>query len=230
VYSVSFSVKLRVLRGKILLGYFPYQGGIMSDDDEKKRPNANYKLSGENFRDDDIVFYYNREHRLAKAPQAVKDMYKEQPVQKFSLFRPLLSSKPLTLMFVSIVILSLVILAVSFMGLIGDSYVLEGNQLSIRAVKYEGTIIVAVDKTIKKTGMNRFFDSDPAYSGPVEIAVQPLSKAGEFFEADDIFLHRIFFTLESQEFYRFSVPFDKDELAIVFKSEKATLSLTVKAQ
>jgi hypothetical protein len=202
----------------------------MSDNEEKKRPNANYKLSGENVRNDDMVFYYNREHRLAKAPQAVRDLYKEQPPQKFSLFRPLLSSKPLTLMFVSIVILSLVILAVSFMGLLGDSYVLEGNQLSIRAVKFEGTIIVAVDKTIKKTGMARFFDSDTAYTGPVEIAVQPLLKAGEFFEPDDTFLHRIFFTLESQEYYRFSVPFDTEELALVFKSEKGTLALTVKAQ
>jgi hypothetical protein len=199
-------------------------------DEEKKRPNANYKLSGENVREEEVVFHYNREHRLAKAPQAVKDLYKEQPPQKFSLFRPLLSSKPLTLMFVSIVILSLVILAVSFMGLLGDNYVLEGNQLSIRAVKFEGTIIVAVDKTIKKTGMTRFFSSDSAYTGPVDIAVQPVIKTDEFPQPENIFLHRIFFTLDSQEYYRFSVPFDADELALVFQSEKGTLALTVKAQ
>jgi hypothetical protein len=202
----------------------------MSDDEDKKRPNANYKLSGENVRDEDVVFHYNREHRLAKAPQAVKDLYKEVPVQKFSLFRPLLSSKPLTLMFASIVILSLVILAVSFMGLLGDSYVLEGNQLSIRAVKFEGTIILAVDKTIKKTGMARFLDSDKAYTGPVDIAVQPVFKEDEPLQQESVFLHRIFFTLDSQEYYRFSVPFDVDELALVFKSEKGTLALTVKAQ
>jgi hypothetical protein len=201
----------------------------MSDED-KKRPNANYKLSGENVRDADLVFHYNREHRLAKAPQAVRDLYKEVPVQKFSLFRPLLSSKPLTLMFASIVILCLVILAVSFMGLLSDSYALEGNQLSIKAVKFEGTIIVAVDKTIKKTGMARFISSEPAYSGPVEIAVQPLIKAGDAPQSEDIFFHRIFFTLESPEYYRFSVPFDTEELALVFKSEKGTLALTVKAQ
>jgi hypothetical protein len=204
----------------------------MSDDEEKKRPNANYKLSGENVRNDDVVFYYNREHRLAKAPQAVRDLYKEQPKQKFSLFRPLLSSKPLTLMFASIVILSLVILSVSFLGLLSDSYVLEGNRLSIRAVKFEGTIIVAVDKTIKKTGMARFISSDPAYTGAVDIAIQPLIKTGEdgLFQPEDIFLHRIYFTLESEEYYRFSVPFDTEELALVFKSEKSTLALTVKAQ
>jgi hypothetical protein len=206
----------------------------MSDNDnvneEKKRPNANYKLSGENVRNDNMVFYYNRENRLAKAPQAVRDLYKEQPKQKFSLFRPLLSSKPLTLMFISIVILCLVILAVSNMGLLGDSYVLDGNQLSVRAVKFEGTIIVMVDKTIKKNGMARFFDSDPAYTGPVDIAVQPLIKNDVFFEPDDIFLHRIFFTLEPQEYYRFSIPFFTEELALVFKSEKGTLTLTVKAQ
>jgi hypothetical protein len=205
----------------------------MSDSEEKKRPNANYKLSGENVRDDDVVFHYNREHRLAKAPQAVRDLYKEQPPQKgFSLFRPLLSSKPKTLMFVSIVILCLVILVVANMGLLGDSYVLEGNQLSVQAVIYEGTIIVAVDKSIKKTGMSRFFDSDEPYTGAVDIAVQPLIKAGEkgLLEPEDIFLHRIYFTLETHEFYRFSVPFDTEELAIVFKSEKGTLTMTVKAQ
>jgi hypothetical protein len=202
----------------------------MSDDEEKKRPNANYKLSGENVRNDDVVFYYNRERRLAKAPQAVRDLYKEQPKQRFSLFRPLLSSKPLTLMFISIIILSLVILVVANMGLLSDSYVLEGNQLSIKAVNFEGTIIVAVDKTIKKTGIARFFQSDPAYTGAVDIAVQPIVKPGEFQEPGDIFLHRIFFSLETEEYYRFSVPFDTEELAIVLKSEKGTLALTVKAQ
>ena len=205
------------------------KGNIMSDEEEKKRPNANYNLSGENVRDEDVVFHYNREHRLAKAPQAVRDLYKEQPKQRFSLFGPLLRSKPMTLMFVSIIIFSIIILVVSNMGLLGDSHVLDGNQLSVRAVKYEGTIIVAVDKTVKKTGMARFFDSDPAYTGAVDIAVQPLVKDGEYLSPEDTFFHRIFFSLESQEFYRFSVPFDTEELAIVFKSEKRTLAMTVKA-
>jgi len=41
------------------------------------RPNAAYKLSGEGNPPDnsELVFYYNREKRLEKAPQPVRDLY-----------------------------------------------------------------------------------------------------------------------------------------------------------
>ena len=206
----------------------------MSDNEEKQRPNAGYQLSNEkDTSQDQLVFHYDRERRLAKAPQAVRDLYKEQPtVPRFNLFKPLVRTKHLTMLFISIMVASVFIIFISVLGLAGTSYALDGNQVSIQAIKYEGAIIVVVKKTISQNGLARFSRSVSAYTGAVDIAVQPLLKAGadETQQPEDIFYHKIFFTFEPEEYYRFAVPFDADDLALVFKTETKTLSLTVKAE
>ncbi|MCL2043496.1 MAG: hypothetical protein FWG89_05090 [Treponema sp.] len=193
----------------------------MSDNEEKKRPNANYKLSRDITDPEGIVRHYSREHRLAKAPQAVRDLYEEKPTRRFGIFRSLVSTKPNALLFFSIVVLCLIIFVLSSLDLIGDTWNLEGNRLSIQAFNYEGTIIVAITKTIRNNALS-FFST--AYTGEVTIAV--LTSAD--IHAENIFPQRIFFTLEKEEFFRFSVPFDTDELLLVFHTEKNRLSTTVK--
>jgi len=208
----------------------------MSDNEEKQRPNADYKLSNENVnKESQVTYYYDRERRLAKAPQSVRDLYNapQAPVHRFNLFKPLVRTKHLTMMFISIVIISVFMLAISLLGLASDGYDLDGNQISIQALRYEGIIIVAVDKTVKKTVLSRFSRSNTAaYTGAVDIAVQPALKKGEaqYHQPEDIFYHKIFFTVEPVEYYRFSIPFDTEELAFVFKTETKTLGLTVKAE
>ncbi|WP_461246116.1 hypothetical protein [Treponema sp. R6D11] len=59
-----------------------------TDSDEgKKRPNANYKLSKPDDAvvppKDELNFYYNREHRLAKAPKYVQALYEEKKPNRF---------------------------------------------------------------------------------------------------------------------------------------------------
>jgi len=204
----------------------------MSDNnEEKKRPNANYQLSGQNVDEENLVFHYNREHRLAKAPQAVRDMYnKPQQPYRFNLLKPLISTKPLAMMFGSIIIACILILIISTLGLVGSSYNLDGNRVSFQAIQYESAIIVVVKKTIPKDIISRFSSTSAPYSGAVEIAVQPVIKTAADQESQPIFYHKIFFTLEPEEVYRFSVPFDAKELALVFKTEKKTLGVTVKAE
>jgi hypothetical protein len=213
----------------------------MSDNDneknQKQRPNANYKLSNENvnLKEEEIVHYYNRERRLEKAPQSVRDLYKTQPTgRRFGLFGPLVKTKPLAIMFFSIIVICVVIVLLSALGLTGADHTLDGNNISIQAIRFEGTIIMAVNKSIPKiSGLSRFSRSDPPYTGAVDIAVQPVLKGGAETQSEvpqDIFFHKIFFTFEPQEYYRFSVPFDTDELAVVFRSETKTLQLTVKAE
>jgi len=203
----------------------------MSDEDKpKERPNANYKLSNESVKGDEIVYHYNRERRLANAPQAVRDLY-DAPAHRFNLLKPLVKTRPLAMMFFSILVACALIVLVSLLGLAGVNYTLEGNHLTIQAIRFEGTIIMAINKSNKKTALNRFAPSVP-YTGAVEIAVQPVQKSDEAADAvpEDIFFHKIFFTFEPEEFYRFSVPFDADELAMVLRSETKTLRLTVKAE
>jgi hypothetical protein len=200
----------------------------MSDDNnEKKRPNAKYKLSNENPQVVEIVHYYNREHRLEKASQAVRDLYTEQPRRRFGLLHTLTGSRPNAMLFGTIVFLCVLMLILSFFGFTGDSRELEGNIISIKGKKYEGTVIIEIKKTIRKDKIAR---SIKAYTGPVSIAVFPAVKSGaeQNQQPADVFFHKIFFSNEQEEHYRFSVPFGQNELALVFQTEKKTLSLTMK--
>ncbi|MDR1858996.1 MAG: hypothetical protein LBQ69_05950 [Treponema sp.] len=197
----------------------------MSDDGEKKRPNANYRLSRENANPDDIVYHYNRERRLAKAPQAVRDLYNDKPKKRFGLFGPLVDTKPKLIMFGSIVVACIMIIAISFLGLFGDTYNFDGNRLTVQAIRYEGTIIMALKKTVRKDALARL--GNP-YTGAVDIAVAPPAKADQ--PPQDIFYHRIFFTAEQEELYRFAVPFNSEELLMVFQTETKTLDVRVRPE
>jgi hypothetical protein len=203
----------------------------MSDDQEKKRPNANYQLSKQNADEENLVFHYSRDHRLAKAPRAVRDMYnKPRQPYRFNLLRPLVSTKPLAMMFGSIIIACILILVISALGLAGSSYNLDGNRLFLQAIQYEGAAIMVVKKTISKDIVTRLSSTGPAYTGAVDIAVQPVIKAAADQEPQAVFYHKIFFTFEPEEIYRFSVPFDAKELTVVLKTEQKTLGVTLKAE
>ncbi|MDR3020525.1 MAG: hypothetical protein LBU66_06430 [Treponema sp.] len=188
---------------------------MTGEDETPKRPNANYKLSKpdtNNVNEEEIVYYYNREERLAKAPKAVKDLYNRTP-QKFNLLRPLIADRPRKLLFFTIIVLCLMITIISLLGFFDSSYSIDGNKLEISGTKFDGITIVI----IKKTNNNR----QSAYTGAIDIAVSPISEDEQF----PVFYHRIFFTLEPEEEYRFSVPFDNDELLMVLQSETSTLNL-----
>jgi len=201
----------------------------MSDDNgrekqERTRPNANYKLSAEDRagRDEDgeLIFHYNRERRLERAPQAVRDLYAEKKPARFSLLKPLITGKPRAMLFFTIVALCLIILALSFFGYFDASHVLEGNKIAVKGTIFEDTVIIIVKKT---TGKKK-----SAYTGAVEIAVSPAVKN----EGDDyqVFYHKIFFSDENEETYRFAVPFDSQELIIVMQTEKSSLNFTMKPE
>ena len=201
----------------------------MNNSEEKKRPNANYKLSKENPNPEEITYYYNRELRLEKAPQRVRDLYEEEPRRRFNIFRSLSGSKPRSIMLATILMASIMIAAISYFNLASDTYDLDGNQLTVQAIVYEDTVIVALKKIIRKDKLARYVNP---YTGAVNIAVTPSIKEGseKILQPDDIFYHRVFFTMEPVEYYRFAVPFDPAELAMVFQTEKKTLKLTIKPE
>jgi hypothetical protein len=194
---------------------------------EEKRPNANYRLSNENTEGVEIVRHYNRERRLEKAPQSVRNMYEEQPRRRLGFFHSLLGTKPNAMLFGTIVFLCVLMLMLSFFGFTGDSRELDGYVLSVKGKKYEGTVLIEVRKTPRKDKFARHLQP---YTGPVEIAVFPVAKKGkeQNQQATEVFFHKIFFTNDQEERYLFTVPFDQSELGFVFRTEKKTLSFTVK--
>ena len=213
----------------------------MSDDEQNRdadhetgsapRPNARYRLSRETGGGEELRFHYSRERRLEKAPQAVRELYREEAPPRFNLLRPLIGSRPRAMLLGSIVFICVVILFLSVFGNPGGGHSLAGNTISVQARKYEGALIVTLKKRAAKGG---FFSGGAAYTGAVDVAVSPALRAGvpdgEAGETLPVFFHRVFFSLEQTEEYRFSVPFDCDELAMILQTEKNTLSLTIKPE
>ena len=184
---------------------------------KRTRPNANYKLSRENpdkIEEEKLKFYYDRQHRLDKAPENVRKLY-EEPLQKFSLLRPLIASKGRATLFFTIVILCVVILMLSLMGFMDRAYLLEGNKVEISAsiIDEDSTLIV-----IKKT-----VDSKEPYTGAVNIGVSPANQKNEY----PIETFTVFFTLREEENCYFEVPFYAPTLAMVLQTEKSALKITV---
>ena len=196
----------------------------MAEGEEKKRPNANYQLTNIKTNPDEaITYHYSREHRLAKAPQSVVDMYTEKPRRRFGIFRSLVDTKPKAMLFFSILIMCMVMLVFSRIGAFGTPHELEGNQITFQAIEYEGTVILTLKKSVKNTAFSR---SGSIYTGAVAIAVLPAGST----EPSDVFFHRIFFTHDPEELFRFAVPFDAVDLLVVLQTERNTLNATVRPE
>ena len=219
----------------------------MTEEDSKPRPNANYKLSkpdGPNpAAEENLVFYYNRERRLEKAPQAVKDLYaKRDTHNRFNLLKPLVADKPRAMMFFSIIMVCAMLVFVSILNKTGGTYSLDGNRIIVTGTRFDGATIAVLTKTVKK-------NSGQAYTGAVDIAVNPVTIAnssantssantsgantsGDNTDGEDapFFYHRIFFSMEPVEEYRFAIPFDSPEQLMILQTEKSTIQIKYKPE
>ena len=194
----------------------------MSDDEPENvnRPNAKYKLSNQdsNVSGVGLTFHYNRERRLENAPLEVQNLYKtEQKKIKFGLFSALVADRPRRMLFFIIIFLCGLILILSALGFFDSSYMIDGNRIEVTGTIYESATIISLKKTVRNQG---------AYTGAIDIAVSPVIRDEN--EQYNVFTHRIFFTLENDEQYRFAVPFDSPELAVVIQNEKSALQFTFK--
>jgi len=192
------------------------------DDGLEHRPNKKYSLSkpdGAPSADEGLIFYYNREKRLANAPKEVQDLYKEQKKNRFGFLGSLVADKPRRMLFIIIILLCLAIFTLSRMGYFDMTYVLDGNTIDIKGTYFEDMTIVNLKKTAKNAD---------AYTGAVDIVISPIVLNEE--EQFPVYSHRVFFTLEKEEGYRFAVPFSDDELLMVLQNEKSTLQLKIKPE
>jgi hypothetical protein len=221
---------VRILQTRFLPIFLPIMktDAAMSDNEENpaaggdssRRPNAKYNLSRRAGNDDQLIFYYNRERRLAKAPQSARDLYADTKPRRFSLFGPLIGSKPRAMLFGSIVFMCAAMLVLSMFGYFGKAYTLDGNRLTVHGAQYEGTVIITLKKSIPQ-------NSPGAYNGAVDLAVTP-APAGERSQTLPVFYHRIFFSQKPEEEYQFTVPFDYAELILILQTEKSALDLKIK--
>ncbi|GHU73442.1 hypothetical protein FACS189450_13230 [Spirochaetia bacterium] len=194
------------------------------DETSATRPNAGYPLTENNNSEGEMVFYYSREHRLAKAPQSVRDLYKETAPAKFNLLRPLISTKPKAVMFISILIITVMSIFTSIWYHAGDGPggSLGGNTISASALRYEGTTIVVLKKKVQ--------GRDSPYTGTVNIMVSPVLKKGKGSASPVVEPYRISFTQKTEEEYRFALPFEDEEVLFYIQGGDNSLEFKLKTQ
>jgi len=161
-----------------------------------------------------ITFYYSRDKRLEKASPAVQKLNNPDPSKKPSLFRTLTSTRPLTYLFISVITISVAIIAVSLFIGSENTRVIGNNALTVTILSSGGKSYVAITKTAKTAS---------AYTGTVNIAVS-LPEEDSPIEAE-----RVFFTLEKEEVFRFSVPFTGKKMLVLIEAgaERAMFKVSV---
>jgi len=207
--------------------------------EEKKRPNANYRLSKTNDtpRPEEITYHYNRDRRLEKAPQAVQDLYykKEEPPRRLKLFRSApAGGKFQIVLMVFILLICLMALIITLVGRDGNTHEFAGNRISVRALRPDPdyTAFILLDKAavVSRRGLFNFRPPPPAHTGIVHIEVAPADDPGQTPLLGNVFFHTIHFTEASPEFFFFTVPFDANELDIVLSTDADVLSLRIRVE
>jgi hypothetical protein len=199
-------------------------------DDQEQTPESGRKVSppreAEPSKEPDreLVFYYNRERRLARASADVRALNEGRLRMQGGVIRSLTSTKPHLLLFITIMIIFAGIMVLSNLsGSPGSSLTLGGNALRISAGGGANPFIL-VTKTIP-SGVE-----DP-YTGPALVGVSPLMGSSEKTDPADIpvFTDQVFFTLENEETYRFDLPFRAETYLLLFQAGDQRVSARVKA-
>jgi hypothetical protein len=175
--------------------------------------------------DRDPVFYYSRARRLEKASEAVRAINDPSSPKRSGLLRPLVATKSLTFLFLSIVIIVLAFIIISFASSSEDnSKKLGGNTVVVSALGFQGTTYLVIKKSME--------ERDGVYTGTVDLAVSAaLSPEDEKKGVEaPISTHRIFFSLEPAEEYRLSVPFEASRLIILMQGGKDLIRLSVRPE
>ncbi|MDR0527852.1 MAG: hypothetical protein LBG79_08600 [Spirochaetaceae bacterium] len=146
----------------------------------------------------EIHFYYNREKRLEKASQRVRDLYETQPRRRFAFFSSLTDTKPKAFTFIAIVIMSLMILFVTY--LVPDSSTRLGkNEISISVMRYNDSSFIVLKKKALRS----------AKTGIVDVVITPKGAAQE--NGKTLVKRQIVFDKSETEEFRWNVPIDAPE-------------------
>ncbi|MDR2702018.1 MAG: hypothetical protein LBB72_06285 [Spirochaetaceae bacterium] len=166
----------------------------------------------DDFDDGRVVFYYSRERRLKRASPSVRKFNEAAPPRKSNLFRTLTATRPLQFMFISVVTVCVAVIIASLFITSENTRVLENNTVVVSVATAGDKSYITVKKTAKAAG---------AYSGAVDIAV---SFKGENQPID---ARRVYFTPETEEVFRFSVPFTGKKMLLLFEAGAGRALFTI---
>jgi hypothetical protein len=187
---------------------------------EIKRPHGAVESRPVNEKDarrEELVFYYSREERLAKAPPEVRALYENQPPRKTGLLSSLTDTKPKALLFTSIVVMCLLILFMTYlMPAAGGGAMLGGNNLRLRATRAEAASFIVLQKKAASEG---------AYTGIVDVTVYPVPESG-----GEAIRRQFVWTAAATEEFRFSVPAGSTEFLVYVQAGGNSAAFTVKPE
>jgi hypothetical protein len=169
------------------------------DDIQKENPN--------------LTFYYSRERRLAKAPEAVRALYNDD-AKKSGFIRSLVDTKGKQATFFSIIVLCVLILFLSFFTSAGEKKFM-GNVLAATALRVpdaneSGVTYIVLTKEAVKGKQPR--------SGIVDMFVYLDAPAAPNTAASTLWAGSIVFTEAPLEEFRFAVPGNARALALTLSS------------
>lgn len=181
-------------------------------DNEKNEPGV--ELTDDKGRP--VTFHYNRERRLAKAPQRVRELYETSGSRGRGPLRGLTASRPGVFVFLSIITLCIMLVLYSrLMNRDAGEAALGNNTLRISAQSSGG----ASDVTVIKTAAQ-----DDARTGPVRVGVAA-ADGGE--GALPVQGEDLYFTSAAREDFHFSVPFTGTKLYVLLEMGEERVLVTV---
>jgi hypothetical protein len=194
-------------------GKGPGSGGAGEEQKKVEKP-----VSPTDELNQDLVFHYSRERRLERASPAVRGLYEDRPRNGRGIIQAFRANPSGAWVFLSIVIVAAFLFVYSARGKWNDRGGLDlgGNRLSVSALNFPGATYVLLKKTAA---------SEESYTGPVDLALSIPAKEGE---ETPIETRRIFFSLEGEEDFRFSLPFEAPEIILVIRAGETLKQLRFK--
>jgi len=91
-----------------------------------------------------LTFHYNRQRRLEHASENVKKSYDEGYTPNRGFLKGLTSNAGMRSIFVSIIILTMAVISLAFLGNGNDTDTIEGIKTQIKAFLYEDSVYVTI--------------------------------------------------------------------------------------
>ena len=184
----------------------------------------NKQSNGKDHEDDietEIVYRYDRERRLDRAPKRIRDFNEDISVKK-GFAKSLFSSRGNIFILGSILMIC-AMFALSSRFLRKEKEVKLGGNSVVMSISMEENInILDITKKAPRRGN--------VYMGDVDIAVSPVMSASTEEQEIPVFLHRVFFHTDESEVFRIALPFEEKDFIIIIKTLDDIKSVKINAK
>jgi len=132
-----------------------------------------------------IVYHYDRERRLANAPESVRNAYKKGYTPNKGFIRGLTANAGLKSVFITIIILSVAVVALTLFRDSPGSASAGGYDFKLKAFLYEESVYVTL-RCAPAANAKKTAPSASAGSVPVTAVITALDRAGNVLETREL--------------------------------------------